>query len=106
MFGFDADGYRWAQRRDRNILYLVFIKGMLADEARFERGAVKKTLLAEAAWERQNCVSADRIITTSHYLKTQLQRRYQLLAKKITVIPEYIDLQRWRCQRTATRRPA
>src|SRR3989344_1736772 len=98
VFGFDADGYRWAVRRDRSVPYLVFIKGMRADEARFERGSVKKELLLEAQWDRQNCQLADRVVPTSRYLKQQLIRQYGLPADKVTIIPECIALRDWQAQ--------
>ena len=98
VFGFDADGYRWAVQRDRFVPYLVFVKGMRADEARFERGGVKKELLLEAQWERQNCQLADRVVTTSRYLKQQLIRQYGLPADKVTIIPECIALRDWQAQ--------
>ncbi|MCS6954041.1 MAG: glycosyltransferase family 4 protein [Bryobacterales bacterium] len=93
VVGFDMDGYRIAGRRGP--LHIASIKGVIADELRFERGLTRLTMRVQAACERAHVRQADAVFTTSHYAARRLQQLYGITAVD-AVIPEPIDLARWR----------
>jgi len=92
VLGFDLDGfllrYRWP--------YVAAIKGVLAEELTFERGAVRASLWLQSCLERVNVRRAPLVLTTSEYARQQIARHYGVSAAKIAVVPEPIDLARWR----------
>ena len=90
--GFDMDGYAVA-KKGRG-LYVASIKGVIADELRFESGLTKATMRIQAAFERRNVHGADLVVTTSQYSSARIQQLYDLL-KAPTVITEMIDLDGW-----------
>ncbi|MBZ5591009.1 MAG: glycosyltransferase family 4 protein [Acidobacteriia bacterium] len=91
--GFDLDGYRIAGRTGRP--HLASIKGVIADEMQYERGLARATMSLQARREAHNVRHADRIVTTSHYSAGRLMHFYGL-EQRPAVIPELIDLARWR----------
>ncbi len=89
--GFDMDGYRLAGRgRGRHI---ASIKGVIADELRFQKGATRVTMAVQARCERLHARRADRVITTSNYAAGRIRELYGVRA---AVVPEPIDLGAWR----------
>ena len=90
--GFDLDGYRIAAG-DRT--HVVSLKGVVADEVRFERGFTRATMSAQARWERLHVRRAARVLTTSRY-SAERAREFYGLAEMPTVVPELIDLSAWR----------
>ncbi len=91
VVGFDMDGYRVRTRWP----HIASIKGVIADEARFERGLTRRTMMVQAACERVHVRHAGLIITTSRYAAGRIQDLYGL-AKTPHVVPEPIDLAGWR----------
>ena len=92
LVGFDMDGYRIAGRTGRP--QVASIKGVIADELRFERGLTRLTMSMQAAWEAAHVRRADLVMTTSSYAA----RRIQVLYGSATlprVVPEAIDLTAW-----------
>jgi glycosyltransferase involved in cell wall biosynthesis len=93
VVGFDMDGYRVAGRH--GVPHVASIKGVIADEMRFERGLTRRTLAVQAACERTHVRRADLVITTSSYAAARISELYAP-ARAPRVVPECIDLDAWR----------
>ena len=93
--GFDMDGYSLARRTAG--LHIASIKGVIADEMRFERGFTRATMRLQAACERAHVAAANLVITTSRYSAKRIQELYQL-PQAPHVVPELIDLTAWNSQ--------
>jgi glycosyltransferase involved in cell wall biosynthesis len=91
--GFDMDGYRIAGAPGAP--HIASLKGVIADEVRFERGLTRLTMSWQARCERLHVQRADRVLVTSRYSGECAQRLYGL-AQLPTVVPELIDLAAWR----------
>ena len=89
--GFDMDGYRLAGLE--GVPHVASIKGVIADEARFERGPTRWSMLLQAACERAHVRRADLVMTTSRYAARRLEELYGV--RKVSIIPEAIDLAGW-----------
>jgi glycosyltransferase involved in cell wall biosynthesis len=89
--GFDMDGYRIAHAPH----HVASLKGVIADEVRFESGLTRRTMGMQARCEGLHVRRAARVLTTSRYSAARAQEFYGL-AKAPTVIPELIDLAEWR----------
>ena len=97
VVGFDIDGFRWASARKANPPYIVSLKGIAADEARFSRSWGERALLSTLARiERRNAFKADRVLVPSRYSADVAARAYGLPAHRIAVVPEALDLAPWR----------
>lgn len=92
LVGFDLDG---AFIRGGELLHIAAIKGVLADEAHFERGMRRIGLAAQALLEAAHVSRADRIITTSVYSSERIASAYGVNLADIAVVPEMIDLDGW-----------
>jgi phosphatidylinositol alpha-1,6-mannosyltransferase len=92
LVGFDLDGVLVARG---DFLHVAAIKGVLADEARYERGATRAGLALLARLEGRHVRRCDRIITTSVYSSERIARFYEVSPEKIAVVPELIDLAAW-----------
>jgi glycosyltransferase involved in cell wall biosynthesis len=90
--GFDMDGYRIAAGSQTHVAAL---KGVIADEVRFERGLTRLTMSAQARCERLHVRRAARVLVTSRYSGRRAQEFYGL-ARSPAVVPEPIDLPQWR----------
>ena len=90
--GFDMDGYTLASPAPG--LHIASIKGLIADEMRFESGLTQATMRLQAACERAHVHRAHAVITTSQYSAQRIQSLYQL-AKAPHIVPELIDLSAW-----------
>ena len=100
IIGFDCDGFLWAWRRKistdfSSIPYVVSVKGVLADEAKQEKGFIHWLLQLQAQWERRNVQNADLILVTSQYCQRIVEKEYQVPSSKIRVVPELIHIERW-----------
>lgn len=93
IIGFDLDGVFISPRGALNV---ASIKGVVAEELTFERGMVRAGLLLQSYFEKQRAKRADRILTTSHYAAHALETRYGVPAADVRIVPELIDLDRWR----------
>jgi len=91
--GFDLDGYRIAGRTGGP--HLASIKGVIADEMQYERGLTRATMALQARREALHVRRAHRIVTTSRYSAGRLMQYYGL-EQAPAVIPELIELDRWR----------
>jgi phosphatidyl-myo-inositol dimannoside synthase len=92
VVGFDLDGAFLARGGTPHVAAL---KGVLAEEARFERGAAAFRLGAQAALERLHVRRADRVIATSSHSARCIVDDYGIPAERIRIVPEPIDLGRW-----------
>jgi glycosyltransferase involved in cell wall biosynthesis len=88
--GFDMDGY-WLPVRQTP--HIASIKGVIRDEANFESGLTRWTMLLQAACERRHVKRAARVIVTSAYAARRVREFYGPPAGPV-VIPELIDLKR------------
>lgn len=95
--GFDLDGYRIAGHSvpgDKPRPHVAAIKGVIADEMRFERGLTRATMALQARLEARHVERADRVLTTSRYSADRLKQFYGL-TREPGVVPEMIDLAAW-----------
>lgn len=94
VLGFDLDGFLvpggTAER------YLVSLKGIAADEARYEDRDVRRLLRMRAVLEEANTRHADRTLVTSRYCRHVAAEVYGLDEGELAVVPECIDLDAWR----------
>lgn len=91
--GFDLDGYRIAGRTGRP--HVASIKGVVADEMRFESGLTRLTMAVQARCERRHVHRADLVVTTSRYAASRIQELYGL-EQEPRIVPEALDLGAWR----------
>ena len=91
--GFDMDGYRIAGTP--GVLHVASLKGVIADEVRFETGLTRFTMSMQARCERLHVHRAARVLVTSRYSGECAQKFYGL-GRFPTVVPELIDLAAWR----------
>jgi glycosyltransferase involved in cell wall biosynthesis len=90
--GFDMDGYRIAAGSPGHVASL---KGVIADEVRFESGLTRFTMSMQAGRERLHVQRAARVLVTSRYSGERAQEYYGL-EQFPAVVPEPIDLVEWR----------
>ena len=95
--GFDMDGYRIAAGAPGvpGALHIASLKGVIADEVRFESGFTRLTMSLQARCERLHVQRAARVLVSSQYSAECAQRHYGL-EQLPTVVPELIDLAAWR----------
>lgn len=85
--GFDMDGYRIAD--------VAALKGVIADEVRFESGLTRWTMGIQARCERLHVRRARQVLVTSRYSAQRAAELYGL-TRPPAVVPELIDLTEWR----------
>lgn len=96
IVGFDIDGVRLAASAGP---YVCSIKGVLAEEARCERGW-PRLMLASLAWlEGRNARRAPLVLSTSRYCIERIRHHYGVAAHRLALVPEGIDLQLWAPER-------
>jgi glycosyltransferase involved in cell wall biosynthesis len=100
--GFDMDGYVVAGQTSAGNtgagagprVHVAAIKGVIADEMRFESGLTKMTMRLQAACEAEHVRRADFAMTTSAYAAGQIQKLYGV-SQPPRIVPEPIDLAAW-----------
>ncbi len=90
--GFDMDGYRIGRKHVG--VHVAALKGVIADEMRFERGLTRATMRVQAACERLHVQRADAVMTTSRYAAGRIRELYGL-GEEPGIVPELIDLKAW-----------
>jgi glycosyltransferase involved in cell wall biosynthesis len=90
--GFDMDGYALAGTGRG--LHIASIKGVIADEMRFEAGLTKATMRVQALCEKRHVQRADLVIATSRYASERIQEFYAI-SNEPRIVPEPIDLTHW-----------
>jgi glycosyltransferase involved in cell wall biosynthesis len=93
IIGFDLDGL-WVEARGAR--RIASIKGVVAEEAKFERGAPRARLTVEAFFEKLHARRAERVVATSAHSAARIAADYGVSAERIAVVPEPIDLALWR----------
>jgi len=86
--GFDMDGYPLEGG-------VASLKGVIADEVRFESGLTRLTMSLQARCERRHVHRAARVLCTSRYSAERAREFYDLPALP-EIVPELIDLPEWR----------
>jgi len=89
--GFDMDGYRIAGSPS----HVAALKGVIADEVRFESGLTRLTMSWQARCERLHVKRAARVLVTSRY-SGERAREFYGLRELPAIVPEPIDLGEWR----------
>jgi glycosyltransferase involved in cell wall biosynthesis len=89
--GFDMDGYRIAAAPG----HVASLKGVIADEVRFETGLTRLTMGLQSRCERLHVQRAARVLATSAYSAGQAVKLYGLRQRPL-IVPELIDLTEWR----------
>lgn len=107
VVGFDFDGCFLDRLQ---VPYVVALKGVAADELRFERGWNRARFHLLSRLERRNARRADRVVVTSAHSRDVAIREYGLTPGSVGVVPEGIDVEAWggfvRPPRTETAPPA
>lgn len=93
IVGFDIDGVRLAGSSDAP--YACSIKGVLAEEARCERGWPRRMLASLALLERRNARRAPLVLSTSRYCIDRIRHHYGVAPERLALVPEGIDLDLW-----------
>jgi glycosyltransferase involved in cell wall biosynthesis len=91
--GFDMDGYTLAGKTGRP--HVASIKGVIADEMRFEQGVTRETMRVQSLCEKRHVRRADIILAPSRYSAERIQEFYSPGSEPI-IVPEAIDLAQWR----------
>ncbi len=81
---------------------MVQLKGIAADEARFERGLSAVILRILSILERRNARRADRVVVPSLYSAEVAARAYGLDPERIAVVPEALAPEPWRRLRASS----
>jgi len=92
IVGFDFDGCFLARG---SIPYVVALKGVIADELRYEAGWNRHRFRILSSLERRNARKADRVIVTSRHSRAVATAAYSLDPDLVRVVPEGIDPGRW-----------
>jgi glycosyltransferase involved in cell wall biosynthesis len=95
VVGFDIDGFGWSAARGATA-YLASIKGVIAEEMRHEGGRTRMLFELLSRLEGHNARHADAVLTTSDYCRNAIWRHYRVQQSRVRLIPEGIDLTRWR----------
>ena len=94
--GFDIDGFGWSKRRHGATPYLASIKGVIAEEMQHEGGRTRLLFELLSRLEGLNARRADAVLTTSVYCRDAIRRHYGVPPRRVRLVPEGIDLPRWR----------
>ncbi|TVR52620.1 MAG: glycosyltransferase family 1 protein [Gemmatimonadales bacterium] len=96
VVGFDIDGVRWSGSSSRpRPGFILALKGIAADEARFARGRARAQLRFLALLEARSARGAHRVVVPSRYSAEVATRVYGLDPRRIRVVPEALDLAPW-----------
>lgn len=88
LVGFDFDGFALPTI---DLPYVVALKGIAAEERRFETGWQRLRFGAFCRAEARNARRADRVFVTSDYAAEAARRAYGLDPDRIRVVPEALD---------------
>lgn len=100
VVGFDIDGFLYSGRA-QGTPYICSVKGVIAEEYRHERGAVRQLLWSLSLLEGHNARHAVAVLTTSNYCRSRIADHYGVQPQRIGLVPEGIDLERWRARSRA-----
>ena len=92
VVGFDLDGLFVRVPGARRV---ASIKGVIADEQRFERSWTRFAMGIAARLEQANVRRADVVLTTSAYAASRIAEEYGVDGARIRIVAEPIALARW-----------
>jgi glycosyltransferase involved in cell wall biosynthesis len=100
VVGFDFDGCFLGRRgageaSGAGPLQAVSLKGVAADELRFETGLAGGLFTLTAGLEARNTRRADRVLVTSEYCRARAAEAYGVPPERFRIVPEGIDLEPW-----------
>jgi glycosyltransferase involved in cell wall biosynthesis len=101
IVGFDLDGLFVSSPGTPRI---AAIKGVIADEQRFERGMTRLSLGMASRLEKIHVERSDLVLATSEYASTRIQAAYGVPRERIRIVPEPISRIRWEAALAASRR--
>lgn len=101
VVGFDMDGCFLGRLQ---VPYVVSLKGVMADELRYEQGWNRARFRLLSRLERSNARSADRVIVTSEHSRREAITAYGLASANVSVVPEGIDVPGWHGRSVARHR--
>ncbi|MGH9368358.1 MAG: glycosyltransferase family 4 protein, partial [Thermoanaerobaculia bacterium] len=101
LVGFDLDGLFVRARGARRI---ASIKGVIADELRFESGLTRLSLWVASRFEKLHVRRAEKVLSPSSYAADRIAAEYGIARQSIRVVPEPIDLSRWQAALAAAKR--
>lgn len=87
--GFDFDG--WALPVDPGVRFVVALKGVAAEEGRFETGLDRLRFAGYSRLEARNARLAERVFVTSRYAARAAVDAYGLHPRSVRIAPEAID---------------
>ena len=93
VVGFDLDGLFVASKVVER--YVVSLKGIAADERRYERGRARRHLWMAGVLEGRNARRANRVVVTSRYARDRAVAAYGLVADAVRIVPEGIPFGFW-----------
>lgn len=93
VVGFDLDGCFLEVEGVRRVTAL---KGIAADEMRFEEGLTRLRFRILSRLERRAARRADRVLVTSGYARRVAVGAYGLDDDRVRVVPEGLDLEAWK----------
>ena len=93
LCGLDLDG--WLLARRVAVPYVAYLHGVIADEARFERGLPRISLTVQSIAEGAAARSAAMVLAPSEYSAGRIPPLYHVPASKVRVVPPGFDVQRW-----------
>ena len=102
VVGFDYDGLFLPRSLG---CHVASIKGVIAEEARFESGVPFARLTAESFLEKLHVRRSDRILATSRHSASRIVADYGVAPDRISVVSESIDLTRWQAALGAAEGP-
>lgn len=92
VVGFDLDGFLLGRLQAP---YVVALKGVMADELKYEHGWNRVRFRLLSRLERRNARRADRVIVTSEHSRGAATVAYGLPAEDVSVVAEGIDAEGW-----------
>ena len=92
LVGFDLDGFLLPPGGTPRVCAL---KGVMADEMRFEAGATRLRFALLSRLERRAARTADRVLVTSDHSRAVVRETYGVPDARMAVVPEGIDLATW-----------
>ena len=93
VLGIDMDG--WALAGSISRPFVAYPHGIIAEEARFERGWTRLAFRMQAAAEGRSVRKADLVLALSHHSARRLVELYQADRARIGVAQPGVDLWRW-----------
>ena len=102
--GFDLDGVTLA--RKITAPYVAYLHGVIADEARFERGLTRWSLNLQAMAEQAAARRAVRVLAPSRYTAGRIHELYGVESTRVEVVPPGFDVERWQQALRAVESPA